>query len=308
MKWEKLGRVYDPEAHADAFAQPMSHGANPAAMRLRGDVYRFFYNVRDAQNRSCVTFLDYDMGTKRVLQIPGKILIAPGERGAFDDSGCSLGSVLDLGDKCYLYYLGWNLPRALPFLNLIGMAVYDKQTDACRKISAGPILGRADPDPFSLSYPFVLKRGDRFQMWYGSHISWGNTTPEANEFIHVIKYATSEDGICFDRTGTVCIGGDGVKEYAFARPSVLLGDGLYHMWYTYRGEKYRIGYAVSQDGIAWDRRDREVGIEPAADGWEGGEICYPSVFRHGNDVYMLYCGARYGKTGFGLAKLAEGAL
>ena len=305
MQWEKLGRIYNPEDHADAYGMPMKYGANPVAMPLEGDAYRIFYNVRDEKNRSYITSLDYDLERKEILSVSGKILTGPGELGAFDDSGCSLGCVLDMGDTCYLYYLGWNLPKNIPFMNSIGAAVYDKKTEKCEKLSAGPIMGRSDVDPFSLSYPFVLKVGDKFQMWYGSHISWRDTTPERYHFLHVLKYAFSEDAVHFLRKGGICVQGDGEVEYAFARPSVLYENGLYRMWYTWRGEKYRIGYAESLDGVRWTRKDEEAEIEPDAAGWENGEICYPMVFRHKGRLHMLYCGKRYGMTGFGLARAVD---
>ena len=73
------------------------------------------------------------------------------------------------------------------------------------------------------------------------------------------------------------------------------------MWYSYRGEKYRIGYAESEDGIVWTRKDNESGIGVSSEGWDSEMIDYPVVFKHKDDVYMLYCGNGYGKTGFGLA-------
>ena len=41
--------------------------------------------------------------------------------------------------------------------------------------------------------------------------------------------------------------------------------------------------------------------------WDSEMICYPYVFEHKDDLYMLYNGNDYGKTGFGLAVL-EGSL
>ena len=305
MKWEKLGRIYDPEKHAVLFEKRMSHGANPVPMFLHDDVFRIFFNVRDEKSRSYITYLDYDLMKEEIVTLPSKLLVGPGELGTFDDSGCSLGSILDLGDKCFVYYLGWNIPRNLPFMNSIGMAVYVKATDSCTKVSVGPILGRNDVDPLSISYPFVLKKDDLYHMWYGSHVSWRDTTPEKYNFLHILKYASSQDGIHFQREGQICIEGDGIIEYAFARPSVLYEDGIYRMWYTYRGEQYRIGYAESEDGIAWTRKDSEAGIEPSDSAWEAGAISYPMVFRHKGTLYMLHCGKRYGLTGFGLARQAD---
>ena len=77
------------------------------------------------------------------------------------------------------------------------------------------------------------------------------------------------------------------------------------MWYPYRGESYRIGYAESRDGTDWTRRDDIAGIEPSASGWDSEMVTYPFVFRHRDRRYMLYCGNGYGLTGIGLAVSEE---
>lgn len=203
--------------------------------------------------------------------------------------------------KLYIYYLGWNLPKNVPFMNRIGMAVLDKRTGKCEKISSAPILDQSKEDPYSLSYPFVRKEGNIYRMWYGSHVSWRNTTIEQYNFNHIVKYAESTNGIEYDRKNVICIEGDGIKEYAFSRPSVLFEDGIYKMWYAFRGEKYRIGYAESDDGMSFTCKDGLVDITPSTEEWESEEVSYPYVFSHKNKHYMLYCGNAYGKTGFGIA-------
>ena len=65
--------------------------------------------------------------------------------------------------------------------------------------------------------------------------------------------------------------------------------------------RYRIGYATSQNGDDWTRRDDEVGIDVSAEGWDSDMICYPCVIDHRGTRFMLYNGNAYGATGFGLA-------
>jgi hypothetical protein len=77
------------------------------------------------------------------------------------------------------------------------------------------------------------------------------------------------------------------------------------MWYAYRGDAYRIGYADSPDGVSWSRRDDEVGIVTSPGEWDGESIEYPCVFDHDGQRYLLYCGDGYGKTGFGIAVLEK---
>jgi hypothetical protein len=140
--------------------------------------------------------------------------------------------------------------------------------------------------------------GGRWRMWYGSNLDWG---AEQTDMAHVIKYAESDDGIHWRRDGIIAIGPKSPDEYAIAKPCVLKDGALYRMWYSYRGRAYRIGYAESDDGVRWKRKDADAGIDVSATGWDSESIQYAHVFRYGERLYMLYNGNGYGKTGFGLA-------
>lgn len=299
MRWEKINKIYDPQYAGGGY----TYGSNPVAVRLEGNIYRIYFNVRDKNNKSYITYLDYDIRQHKSIDMALSPIIYPGSRGYYDDSGCSLGSIVRIAeDMEYIYYLGWNLRVTVPWGNSLGLVKHNLKEDTYTKYSEAPIMDRNEVDPLSISYPYVMKRANKFYMWYGSNLDWGNSEHSMN---YVIKYATSDDGIQWNRSGAICIQGHEPSEYAFARPSVITENGIFKMWYTYRGEKYRIGYAESQDGIKWMRKDNEAGIEPSEQGFDSEEVCYPMVFRHDGDLYMLYCGNGYGKTGFGIAMLAE---
>ena len=74
------------------------------------------------------------------------------------------------------------------------------------------------------------------------------------------------------------------------------------MWYAWRGERYRIGYAESRDGTQWTRDDGK-GLSAGTDAWESSMVAYPCVFEWDGRRYMLYNGNDYGRTGVGLAVL-----
>lgn len=300
MKWEKMGIIYDPCKYAGG---GMFYGSNPVAVWVEDNIYRIYFNVRDKDNRSYITYLNFDIKQQIIIDVASSPIIYPGNRGYYDDSGCSLGSVIKVAkDMEYIYYIGWNLGITVPWRNSLGMVKHNLKEDIYTKYSEAPIMDRSEVDPLSVSYPCVIRGKNEFYMWYGSNLDWGNGEYPMN---HVIKYATSPDGIKWDRQGIICIQGNGTSEYAFSRPSVVIEDGIFKMWYTFRGEKYRIGYAESQDGKKWIRKDKIVGIVPSERGFDSEEICYPMVFRHDRNLYMLYCGNGYGKTGFGLAILSE---
>ena len=122
---------------------------------------------------------------------------------------------------------------------------------------------------------------------------------------HVIKYAESNDGISWKRDGRIALNFKNDQEYAMSRPFVIKESGIYKMWYSYRGDAYRIGYAESSDAIQWNRKDELVGIDVSAGDWDSETVEYPFLFDHKGQRYMFYNGNAYGKTGFGLAVLEQ---
>lgn len=302
MRWSKMGRVF---CAANESSWMCTHAANPVADWRHGDVYRIYFSARDEKNRSHIAWVEIDLNRPQtILEVSPEPVVAPGQPGLFDDSGASMGCLVHYGDKKLLYYLGWNLGVTVPFRNAIGLAMSSGADAPFRKHSLAAILDCSSVDPYSISYPWVRVEDGRWRMWYGSNLRWGRD-PHAMEFEYVIKYAESRDGIEWKRTGHVSISFQTEGENAIARPCVLRDDHGYHMWYSHRGESYRIGYAQSEDGLSWIRLDSEAGIDVSESGWDSDMIEYPHVFNHGRNRYMLYNGNGYGKTGFGLAVLEE---
>src|SRR5262245_9454558 len=300
MRWHKLGQVFCP---AGQHPWMVSHAANPIAEHLGGDRFRIYFGCRDGRNRAHVGYVDIQLtDSARVLRVAAEPVIAPGPSGTFDDSGTSVGCLVHDGERSYLFYLGWNLGVTGPWRNSIGLAVRARPVAPFVKRSLAPLLDRSDADPYTLSYPCVLKEGGRWRMWYGSNLSWGSTEADMH---HVIKYAESADGLNWKRDGAVVLGLEGPGEIAVCRPWVVHDSGLYRMWYCHRGAAYRLGYAESDDGLLWRRWPDRVGLNVSAQGWDSEMVGYPSVFAHRGQWFMLYNGNRYGMTGFGVAVLEE---
>jgi hypothetical protein len=300
MKWRKLGRIFCPNPETEWMH---SHAANPVADQVGDHLIRIYFSTRDTANRSSVAWVEVDMRLpNRVVRMAKMPTLSPGLVGSFDDSGCSIGSIIRKGKQRLMYYMGWNLGVTVPWRNSIGLAVSENAGETFERISLAPLLDRSNTDPYTLSYPWVLRNEGEWHMWYGSNLRWGKT--QADMF-HMIKHATSCDGYEWKRDGQVAIQPSDSTEYAFARPCVIKDIQRYRMWYGYRGSAYRIGYAESVDGLSWNRKDDEVGIAPSPGEWDGESIEYPSVLDHDGQRYLLYCGDGYGKTGFGIAMLEQ---
>lgn len=278
-----------------------THAANTVAQLLEGDKFRIYFSSRDDKGRSHITYIDMDLKRPgRVVSMAETPALSPGPLGTFDDSGVSLSCITKVDGKTFLYYVGWNLGVTVPWRNSIGLAVWNELSGRFEKFSEGPIMDRDVTDPYSISYPFVLSENGRYRMWYGSNLSWGS---KKEDMSHLLKYAESDDGITWRRTGIRPFEFKDISEYAISRPFVIREHNIYRMWYSYRGAAYRIGYAESDDGIRFTRRDEDAGIAPSVEGWDSESIEYPFLFEHKGSHYMLYNGNGYGRSGFGLAIL-----
>jgi predicted GH43/DUF377 family glycosyl hydrolase len=303
MSWKRLGVVFAPDGH-----QPWarSHAALPTPVHVEGDVFRFFYSSRDAQKRSHVGWVDVEVSdAPRVLAVASEPVLSPGEDGAFDDSGVGIGGIIGVDGGFALYYMGWNLGVRSPWRNAIGLAESPTLQARFERYSPGPILDRSPEDPYTISYPCVLRFGPQdWRMWYGSNLApaVGNA-----DMRHVIKSARSRDGVHWTRDGATVVGFAAETEYALARPSVVkVGDSLL-MCFACRGERYQVGAASSGDGVNWTRVDAAMGLSASDNGWDSEMTCYPALFWHRGQLWLAYNGNGYGATGFGLA-VWEGAL
>jgi predicted GH43/DUF377 family glycosyl hydrolase len=294
--WRKVGHLYTPDGSKPWMR---THAANPIAEHIEGDRFRIYFSARDDENRSSIGYVEIDLADPgRILCESPEPVLAPGELGMFDDCGCSIGCIVPVGDKRYLYYMGWHLTVAVPWQNALGLAISDGPGRRFVRFSRFPIVPLDEADPYTISYPWVMRDGGCFRMWYGSNTQWGRRKEDMR---HLIKYAESTDGVTWMRRNIVAIDFNTPDEYAICKPCVVKRNGSYEMWFCSRGNQYRIRYASSSDGVTWNRRDDLAGIDVSAEGWDSEMIEYPSIFEHAGRRYMLYAGNGYGRDGFGLA-------
>ncbi|WP_291082074.1 hypothetical protein [Hydrogenophaga sp.] len=301
MKWRKLGLIFSANGQESWMS---SHAAVPFAEHIFDDLYRIFFTTRDSKQRSHLGYIDINLRSPlNIINISSEPVIKPGSMGEFDDSGAMGCWITKNGRDRYLYYQGWNLGVTIPFRNSIGLAISHDGEDFAR-YCPGPILDRTMFEPQFCATPCVLIDEGVWKMWYLSCTKWILEDNKPKHKYH-LKYAESTDGIVWRRNGHVAIDYSSPEEYAISRPSVIKDIDCWRMWYSYRGDRYRIGYAESQDGKNWIRMDSLSGIDFSTEGWDSEMIEYPFVFDHSGHRYMLYNGNEYGKTGFGLAVLDE---
>jgi hypothetical protein len=296
LTWRKLGLVYAPDGSKPWMR---THAANPVAEPLGGGRVRVYFSSRDDQNRSSIAFVEIDLrDPTTILRESAAPVLGPGDLGMFDDSGASIGCIVPVDGKRYLYYMGWHLTVRVPWQNALGLAISDGPDQPFHRVSRFPIVPLNEVDPYTISYPWVRREGGVFRMWYGSNIAWG---ARKEDMRHLIKYAESRDGVHWERRDVVAIDFGSPGEYAICKPCVVRDGQRYRMWFCSRGAAYRIRYAESSDGVHWQRMDERVGIDVSSAGWDSEMIEYPCVFDDGGTRYMLYAGNAFGRSGFGLA-------
>jgi len=284
----------------------LSHAALPTigAGRDRGDIVDLYLATRDALNRSWIAraLLDVSGERPQVVAVDPEPVLAPGDLGAFDDAGVTPSCVARRGNDTLLYYTGWSRGVSVPFYLAIGLAI-SRDNGPFERVSRAPILGRTANDPFMTASPHVLREPAGWRMWYVSAARWVRLGDEVRHYYH-LRHGTSQDGVSWETTGRACLDFAHEREYAFSRPCVLHADGGYEMWFSVRGDAYRLGYARSADGLQWERRDDAAGLAPSDAGWDAEMVAYPHVFEHRRRRIMLYNGNGYGRSGVGSAVAA----
>jgi hypothetical protein len=295
---DRLGHLFSIDHSEDNF----THAANPFPLVLTDQLLRIFFNRRDHLNRSIVFSADYvlDASGFHFKKESLKKLLGPGEIGAFDDSGVSVGSIQQLENgNYYLYYMGWNLGVTVPWRNSIGCAFYDIQNNLLVRERKAPIIDRSEEDPFTLSYPWCVKvkEKNKYYLFYGSNQRWNTSKVDID---HVLKVCESEDGFYWKNRKYIDFKFPELAN-AFCRPSVLKVSTGYLLAYAFRKQKYQIGFLFTEDFIHW--KNSFIFSPLVASTWESEEVTYPALFEMAGRIFILYCGNGYGKTGFGIGEI-----
>jgi hypothetical protein len=304
MKWRKLGRVWTPDG---SLWWAKSYATLPTVEVVGHESVRVYFASLDRDKYGRVGFLELDARNLLHVQIVHEEPVLDlGPLGAFDDSGVNPSCVVNSGGQRALYYIGWQRCSRVPYMLFTGLALWSEERGVFCRQQEIPVLDRSASEPFSRAAPFVLPVSGGFRAWYWSCVGW-TEGPEGVHYNNVIRTATSSDGRVWDADTAVCLEPGGDDEYSLGRPWVVRQADLFRMWFSARsfGRRYVIGYAESQDGIVWTRRDDLVGISVSDTGWDSEMICYPCVVDVLDCRFMFYNGNRHGSTGFGVAVLEE---
>jgi hypothetical protein len=305
MIWVKKGIVYSP---ISSVPWMQKYGMAPTPIYIPSlEAIRVFMGVTDIGNFGQTSYVDVKATEPtNILYIEtSNPVLDFGNPGTFDDCGAIPSCCIFLNGKYHLYYIGFQRCTKVPFMLFPGLALSDDGKEFHR-YSMAPIIDRARNSYLSFAAPCVIFDDNIYKMWLWIGNSWIKI--EDKYFLSAtIGYAESIDAISWKIISTNCITPESPLEFSIGRPWVVKANNIYKMYYSirFKKEKYRLGYAESIDGIHWERRDKEIGLDVSADGWDSEMICYPSVITVHDKTYLFYNGNNNGETGFGVAELIE---
>ena len=291
-------------------AWAVSHAALPSRPRARGDALRLYCSTRDARRA-------------RRASLPGGSTL-DAERASFDDDAEPITGLGPLGafddarrdelvrgrarepDVPVLHGLEPRRHRAVLSLHRLRRQRGRRPDlhEGLTRAGSRTKLGRPVPDRFAVG-PGRETVGGACGTCRGpigrctrGHIGSGTTSSTPN------PPTASSGARPVASASTTAI----PTRDAIARPCVVKDGDLYRMWYCSRGEAYRIGYAESEDGLAWERLDEEAGIDSSATGWDNEMQALSVRLRPRRPTTPALQRNGYGATGIGHAVLGAHAL
>lgn len=279
----------------------------PTPFLISDDVIRIYASFRDEFGCGRIGYIDVSAeNPKEILGVSKTPVLDLGDDGNFDDNGVILGDLLRDNNEIKMYYVGFQLVKKVKFLAYSGLAISKDNGNSFHRFQPTPIMDRTSNALFIRAIHSVLKENGTYKVWYSVGCGWetlnGKKYPQYD-----IRYTESKDGVHFsDNIGVHCIGVKG-NEYRIGRPRVIKKNDIYEMRYTYDtiNKEYISGYAISMNGINWQRKDECAGLYKSESGWDSEMLCYPVEISTKYGIYIFYSGNEMGLSGVGYAELVK---
>lgn len=246
-------------------------------------------------------------------------MLAPATSGNIRDKGPSFPWVVRRDDGPWLMYYGawgsWAPKKNLS--NRTGLAI-SKDEGITWEVVNETMLPLGKPGSYDAgltgSVDVMRTAPNKYMMWYTAGERYQQIGDVWRGIVHV-GMARSTNGTDWVKYPEPAMRArlESVKpfEAVVSKPSVVLIDGVYHMWFSIFAMDdvgYRLGYARSKDGLKWERfADRQI-IPLTPGEFDSVNQSYPNVVDMGKQLWMFYTGDAFGATGIGLATLDKDKL
>jgi predicted GH43/DUF377 family glycosyl hydrolase len=244
--------------------------------------------------------LDAIAWTPEVEGLDDEPIFLPAESG-WDSLSVMAPTVVDFQDREWLYYAGNEIEDFS-----IGVASRAQGEEAFERTAESPILKPGsdvaqDWKRFAQNTPEAVVVGDEVWVYYSGR-------REFDEGLGV-GLAKSSDGLLFTDVEENPVlselpEGSIFDQAGVAHPSIVHREGGFQLWYA-TGE-HDIGYAVSEDGVSFERYCGNPVFEGSADTWDVGLVKAPEVAFDGDQYWMTYSGGGRGSYQVGWASSSDG--
>lgn len=307
MQWKKLGMIWKPDG---TLWWARKYASCPTPVFLDDGTLRVYLQCRDEHNVGRIGFVDLARDNPlKVLRVSEEPVLDIGAPGTFDDNGVfQTSAIKGPNGKLYMYYVGFELCHRVRYRLLTGLAVSSDNGLSFQRWKTTPILERSEKEMYFRGGPFVLKTEDGpYRMWYVGGSEWEDIEGKSMP-VYDLYYAESQDGLSWPAEGRLLLPVDRSKEHGFGRPYVVQREDRYQLFYSIRKKfprAYRMGYAESGDGLTWERKDEQMGLDVSTDGWDSEAIEYAAVMDVDDRTFCFYNGNDFGVSGFGVAELVK---
>ena len=307
MKWTKLGLVYGP---VNSSSWQYSHAYIPTPV-IYDDFIRVFISSWDKLQVGRLGYIDVSLNNPTEIRyISHSPSLNIGDEKSFDHLGITPMSYIKSEEVLYMLYTGWGEHSDYPYTLFTGLAVSDNRGKSFSRIFNTPILGTIKGESTIRTAAWIHYDPTllEYWIWYVGGEDWfyadNKYTPTYD-----LRLIRSDNLFTWeDKQSTLVMSADITRnEYAIGRPCVLRENGIYKLFYSSRRYKhgYCLGYAESENGYDWIRKDEELNFPRSDVGWDSKMQCFSYVLPTKYGTYMFYNGNEHGKAGFGVAILDE---
>jgi hypothetical protein len=286
-----------------------SQSTGPSFFRIKSKSrIEAFITGRDSDGISRIGLADIhilDDGSLKLVKIAKDPVFDIGESGCFDENGVSYPWLLSHEDKEYMFYVGWVAGGKNRFQNFLGLAVRDGEDELFRRVSKAPIIDRSSEEPYGIGSCCVMRGKKKWLMLYTSFLPWRQDNNKSPEHPHSqpsynIKYAVSEDLIHWERSNKSVLEFEN-GEHIHGKPVLTQKEnGDLNLYFSVRGEAYRVGYA---EGCSIHNLERKANLVFEGEKWMSKTQEYAFPLRNGQRTYLFFNGNGYGRSGLGYAIL-----
>ena len=137
MKWEKLGKIFDPTEYS--LNNSCTEFAQSPQTLVFDDFVRIYFSTRQKDERngkylSHIAFVDMDKNFQKVRNTSANTVIELGNLGSFDEHGIFPMNVVRYEDKILAYTCGWSRRVSVSVETSVGLAISNDNGLSFKKI------------------------------------------------------------------------------------------------------------------------------------------------------------------------------